>query len=75
VDKFGSNLKQVTGAKSDGARELHDTPAETMSSALGAAKILHKGGVNGRPSFCADVFSDLLSWNQQPAGDKDQRRL
>ena len=30
--------------------------------------------MNGRPSSCADVFSDLLSWNQ-PADDKDQRRL
>jgi hypothetical protein len=27
------------------------------------------------PSSCADVFSDLLSWNQQPAAYKDQRRL
>jgi hypothetical protein len=30
--------------------------------------------VTGRLSSCADAFSDLLSWNQ-PADDKDQRRL
>jgi hypothetical protein len=74
VDKFGNNLKKVTGVKNDGTRELHDTLVDTMSSTLGAAKIPHKGGVNGRPSSCANVFSDLLSWNQA-AGDKDQRRL
>jgi hypothetical protein len=65
----------VTGVKNDGARELHGTLVDTMSSTLGAAKIPHKGRVNGRPSSCADAFSDLLCWNQQPADDKDQRRL
>jgi hypothetical protein len=68
------NFKKVTGVKNDGTRELHHTLADTMSSALGAAQIPHKGLVNGRPSSCADAFSDLVSWNK-PADDKDQRSL
>jgi hypothetical protein len=74
VGKFGSNLKKVTGVKNDGTRELHGTLVDTMSSALGAAKIPHKGRVNGKPSSCADVVSDLLSWDQL-VDHKDQRRL
>ena len=72
--KFGNNLKKVTGVKYDRMRELHDTLVGTMSSALGATKFPHKGGVNGRPSSCEGAFSDFLSWNR-PADDKDQRRL
>jgi len=56
-----NNLKKVTGVKFDGTRELHDTLVDTMPSALEAAKIPHRGGVNGRPSFCADVVSGLVS--------------
>jgi hypothetical protein len=56
VDKFGNNLKKVTGVKNEGTRELHDTLVNTMPSTLGAAKIPHKSGVDGRPSSCANVF-------------------
>jgi hypothetical protein len=73
VDKFGNSLKKVTGVRDDGTRKLHDTLVDTMSATLGTARIPHKGGVNGKPSSCANVISDLLSWSQ--ADDTDQRRL
>jgi hypothetical protein len=74
MDMSGCNIKKVNGVKNDGAQELHDTLAGTMPSALGAAKVPHKSGVNGRPSTCADVVFDLISWEQR-ADDKDQRKL
>ena len=56
------NIKKVNGLKIDGAQELHDTLVGTMPSALGVAKVPHKGRVNGGPSTCADVVFDLISW-------------
>ena len=73
VDRYGNNLKKVTGVKHDGVRALHDSLVDVMSTTLERARISHKGGVRGHPNSCSDIFSDLLSWAHLPP--TEQRRL
>ena len=61
VDKYGYNLKTVTGTTDDATRQLHNAFQNTVSKWLCRARIPHKGGAWGKPRSCKDIFSGLLN--------------
>lgn len=52
-------LKKAQGAKHDGTRQNHDSLVNTISRGLASAKIKHKGGRNGNPRTCKNIFSGI----------------
>ena len=57
VDVFGNNAKSATGVTGDGHRTIHDNMVNAMSRTLKQSGIPHRGGTNGKPRNCKDVFS------------------
>ena len=57
VDAFGNNVKSATGVKGDGHRTIHDNMVNVISNSLRLSGIPHRGGTNGKPRHCKDVFS------------------
>jgi len=59
VDPSGYNIKKAQGAKHDGTRQHHDAHVNAISKGLASARIRHKGGRNGNPRTCKDIFSGI----------------
>jgi len=59
VDPSGYNIKKTQGAKHDGTRQNHDAHVNAISKGLANARIQHKGGRNGNPRTCKNIFSGI----------------
>ena len=57
VDLFGNNVKSATRVTGDGHRTLQNIMVDTMSRTLAASGVPHRGGTDGKPRHCKDVFS------------------
>jgi len=67
VDRYGYNLKTITGATGDHIRTLHDNIVATISSSLSNAAISHRGGPY---RTCKDLFSHLIPQNLCEENDR-----
>ena len=59
MDPSGYNIKKTQGAKHDGTRQNHDAHVNAISKGLASARIQHKGGRNGNPRTCKNIFSGI----------------
>lgn len=69
VDKYGYNLKTITGSTGDQTRSFHDNIVASLSSSLTSAAIPHRGGPY---RTCKGLFSHLISQN---LSDSNERHL
>ena len=60
-------LKNVTGVKHAGIRQLHDLLVSLLSKWLRRAKISHMGGVGGFKRTCKELVAEFI--NQLPKPD------
>ena len=58
VDRYGFNLKTITGATGDHTRTFHDNIVATISQSMDIASIPHRGGPY---RTCKNLFSHLLA--------------
>jgi len=56
VDPFGNNLKKLIGATGGGTLKNHNSFVDTLSFWLAKSKVPHRGGINGKPRSCKDIF-------------------
>ena len=72
VDKYGYNLKTVTGAKGNHTRILHDSVVNIIHEALTTAGICHRGGYR---NTVTDIFSSCIHHDNTNHNDEDRRKL
>ena len=58
VDPFGNNVKSATRVTGDGHRTIHGNMVNEMSRTLKQSRVPHRGGIDGKPRNCKDVFSE-----------------
>ena len=68
VDSHGNNLKKLKGATGGGTSQLHNSLVNHLSYWLQRAKIPHKGGAQGKPKTCKDLFTHASSRCRRRAG-------
>jgi hypothetical protein len=71
VDKYGNNIKTVSGAKGDHIRDFHDTAVGFFVDSAKAGGILTSGG---HQRTCRDIFAHLIAADRIEADSEDGRR-
>ena len=74
VDPFGSNLKKLRAALGGGTTRNHNSFVDRLSFWLGRGGVSHRGGNQGKPRTCKDLFNRVNA-NNCEEGEEGQRDL
>jgi len=75
VDPFGNNIKKLVGAEGGGTTGNHNGVVDVISTWLKRAGIPHKGGAQGRPRTCKDMFTLITQALNDVTLEEDDRRV
>ena len=73
VDPFGNNIKKLRAALGGGTTRNHNSFVNILSFWLAKARVPHRGGHQGKPQTCKDLFNRVSCQHQ--VGEEGQRVL
>ena len=75
VDPFGNNIKKLRAALGGGTLRNHNSFVDQLSFWLARASVPHRGGKQGKPQTCKDLFSCVTTRCRHRLGEEGTKKL